>query len=177
MEAIPGGFDNTGQVEPVAGRASILHQYLENARKKPRTQAARDMRVLLVDDDVESIIPMHLTLAGLGCEITIAFNGQSAIDHLIRKPFDLVILDWLMPDLSGADVLKMSQNIIAKDKTITKNWKMPTLPFVTYSGVSFKEVEIPNCSNFDFVGHWQKPISLNKLSFLTTEIVSWLNKR
>lgn len=172
--AVP--VDN-GDIEPVAGKAQVLRQYLKNARRKPREQQASDLKILLVDDDVESIIPMHLILAGLGCEITIAFNGQSAINHLIKRPFDLVVLDWMMPDLGGQDVLKKSQSIISNDSSITKNWKQERVPFVTYSGCSFKDVEIPNCSKFDFVGHWQKPISLTKLSFLTSEIVSWLAKR
>jgi CheY-like chemotaxis protein len=169
--------ETSNNTDPVAGQAQLLRQYLKNAPKKPRTQQQRDLKILLVDDDVESIIPMHLILAGMGCEISIAFNGQSAINYLIKRPFDLVILDWLMPDLNGLDVLKKSQNILSREDEVTKKLKRMKIPFVTYSGCSFKDVEIPNCSNFDFVGHWQKPISLNKLSFLTSEIVSWLNKR
>ncbi len=167
----------TGHIEPGSGQAQLLRQYLKSAKSKPRTQAANVLRVLLVDDDVESIIPMHLVLAGMGCEITIAFNGETAIDQLIKRPFDLVILDWVMPDLNGIDVLKKTQSIIVRDQSIVKKWKQSKVPFITYSAVSFKDVEIPDCASFDFVGHWQKPISLNKLSFLTSEIISWLNKR
>lgn len=164
-------------IEPIAGKARVLQEYLKSARATPKVSHTRDMRILLVDDDVESIIPMHLILAGLGCEITIAFDGRSAINHLLKRPYDLLILDWVMPDLGGQDVLKKSQSMISHDVSITKNWPSHSLPFVTYSACAFKDVEIPNCSNFDFVGHWQKPISLNKLSFLTSEIVSWLTKR
>src|SRR4051812_23589583 len=99
-------------------KSQNLQQYLKNAQRKPRPDVQSNLKVLLVDDDVESIIPMHLVLVGLGCEITIAFNGRSAINHLLKKPFDLVVLDWLMPDLGGDEVLKKSEVLIQKDPSI-----------------------------------------------------------
>jgi len=137
----------------------------------------RNLKILLVDDDVEAIVPVHKALAGEGNEITIAFGGRSAIDHLLKKPFDLVILDWRMPDLDGDEVLREIQALFLKDKMRSERKNINRIPFITYSSCAFRDVKIPNCENFDFVGHWQKPMTSNKLTFLTTEIISWLNGR
>ena len=64
-------------------------------------------RVLVVDDDPEAAELFHQMLRATdpALEIEEAFGGQEAIDQLLVKPFDLVLLDIAMPDLNGWQVL------------------------------------------------------------------------
>ncbi|WP_175922710.1 response regulator transcription factor [Burkholderia latens] len=63
------------------------------------------MRVLIVEDD-----PVHAKAAArvvepLGHEVVEVRDGASAQELLRAEPFDLVMLDWLLPGMSGFEVL------------------------------------------------------------------------
>jgi CheY-like chemotaxis protein len=47
----------------------------------------------------------------MGCEVSLAFNGQEALDILNAKPrgFDLVVTDIVMPVMDGYGLLKSIQ--------------------------------------------------------------------
>jgi len=61
--------------------------------------------VLVVDDDESSreILTRRLRYAGL--RVTAAEDGPTALNLVARKPFDAVILDVMMPGMSGLEVL------------------------------------------------------------------------
>lgn len=63
-------------------------------------------RILIADDDLNSREMLYRMLNGYG-EIAEAATGRQALDMLELEHFDVVILDALMPALTGIDVLKM----------------------------------------------------------------------
>jgi diguanylate cyclase (GGDEF)-like protein/PAS domain S-box-containing protein len=63
-------------------------------------------RVLLVDDDVRMRESLSQLLQRYDCQPVTAASGMEAIEALQRDPFDLVLLDLLMPELDGYAVLK-----------------------------------------------------------------------
>lgn len=65
------------------------------------------MRILFAEDDanISKIAQMVLERVG-GHEVTLAEDGNSALDHLKKDRFDLVILDGMMPGLSGPEVCR-----------------------------------------------------------------------
>lgn len=63
-------------------------------------------RLLVVDDNLENRDMLARRLGRAGYEITQAADGQTALGLLHDRPFDLVLLDVMMPGLSGTDVLK-----------------------------------------------------------------------
>src|ERR1700735_1060369 len=63
-------------------------------------------KVLLVEDDEElSEVLLH-TLTSRGFTAQAARNGQAALDLLKVNTYDVIVLDWMMPGLSGIDVCK-----------------------------------------------------------------------
>ncbi len=62
-------------------------------------------RVLIVDDDEAILIRLESVLETLGYDTTTAWGGREALEALRRKPFDLVFLDDMLPDLSSEAVL------------------------------------------------------------------------
>ncbi len=65
------------------------------------------MAVLIVDDSFnmcQSISGM-LRVVGYGGKFLFALNGQEALEVLFKEPVDLVLLDYNMPVMSGAEVL------------------------------------------------------------------------
>ena len=62
--------------------------------------------ILIVDDNDDSRMLLCRRLEQLGFEVVEAPSGEQAIDLVKRGSFDLVLLDVVMPGLSGLDVLK-----------------------------------------------------------------------
>ena len=73
------------------------------ADARPRTQAPPST-ILVVDDNPLNLQLVVRTLAGSGHRILAARNGAAALEIARRAAPDLVLLDVLMPDMSGFDV-------------------------------------------------------------------------
>jgi two-component system phosphate regulon response regulator PhoB len=65
-----------------------------------------EQRVLVVDDeaDIVALVAYHLAKAGYG--VATASNGAAALDKARRERPALVVLDLMLPDMSGFDVLE-----------------------------------------------------------------------
>ncbi len=68
------------------------------------------MKILLVDDDV-FLRDMYATKFGeKGHEIVAAENAERALDELEKAQYDVVLLDMIMPGMTGVDLLKEIKN-------------------------------------------------------------------
>ena len=63
-------------------------------------------KVLLVDDEPAVLKCLTSVLSRLGHQVTTAHSGEEALDHLEHRPYDLVVTDFRMPGISGADVVE-----------------------------------------------------------------------
>ncbi len=63
-------------------------------------------RVLLADDDVELADMLVEYLSQEGFEVDTVHDGKSALDKAINDHYELIILDVMMPELNGFDVLR-----------------------------------------------------------------------
>src|SRR3989344_5480710 len=64
-------------------------------------------RVLVIDDDFEDLSTMKTLLEKEGYEVIAATNGAKAFDELKRDGYKLILIDILMPTLSGYDLLRL----------------------------------------------------------------------
>ncbi|HEY0625829.1 MAG TPA: response regulator [Allosphingosinicella sp.] len=62
-------------------------------------------RVLVVDDVEDNRVILSRNLARAGFETECVEDGVQAISRVSTDPPDLILLDWMMPGLSGIDVL------------------------------------------------------------------------
>ncbi len=63
-------------------------------------------KILVVDDDLDSLKLITLMLQRNGYEVTAATNGAQALQKAAAETPDLIILDVMMPDMSGYDVCR-----------------------------------------------------------------------
>jgi signal transduction histidine kinase len=63
-------------------------------------------RILVVDDNRMNRVKLSLSLEQQGHTVGLAEDGQQALDVLQHKPFDVVLLDIVMPGLDGYQVLE-----------------------------------------------------------------------
>jgi DNA-binding response OmpR family regulator len=63
------------------------------------------MKILLAEDDTNIALIIQLCLERIGGhQVMLCSDGQSALDWALREPFDLVLLDGMMPKKSGVEV-------------------------------------------------------------------------
>jgi adenylate cyclase len=63
-------------------------------------------RVLVVDDNEMNRDMLSRRLQRLSYEVSMAENGEQALSMVHEQPFDLVLLDIMMPNISGYEVLE-----------------------------------------------------------------------
>jgi two-component system response regulator CpxR len=73
-----------------------------------------DHRLLIIDDDVRLSEMLVEYLAPEGIELTAVASGVAGLRSAQRENFDLIILDVMLPGLSGFDVLKQLRETGAK---------------------------------------------------------------
>lgn len=81
-------------------------------------------KILIIEDDTFLQGLAANKLQGAGFDVTTANNGEQAITHFAEDKFDCVLLDLMLPDISGFDVLK---NIRENSKSV---------PVVVFSNLS-----------------------------------------
>jgi len=70
-----------------------------NAKDKP-------MKILVVDDEEKAVKYISTVLNGAGFKVLTAYGGKAGIELAINNNPDLIILDLMMPDISGFDVVE-----------------------------------------------------------------------
>ena len=65
-----------------------------------------ERKILLVDDDELILLSLEDLLRSAGYRVRCASGGKEALEIASREAFDLVILDVVMPGLSGLDVCR-----------------------------------------------------------------------
>ncbi|MFH7025025.1 MAG: two-component system response regulator RppA [Heteroscytonema crispum UTEX LB 1556] len=87
------------------------------------------MVILLVEDDKAQLEPLHAALSQAGHIVDAIEDGETAQWLLSQKDYDLLILDWMLPKVSGVSLCREYRNtgktapvlmLTAKDTTTDK---------------------------------------------------------
>jgi PAS domain S-box-containing protein len=99
---IPTGMDITGQARLERYKCSSQRE-TESAQAEPSLFSGK----VLVAEDVETNqILMTLMLSKLGLEVTLAQDGQQALQQVLSQSFDLVFMDMQMPNMNGYEATR-----------------------------------------------------------------------
>jgi signal transduction histidine kinase len=82
---------------------------LEQAALRPARSGPLDLDILLVEDHLHTREGIRRILEEEGARITEAEDGGTALDRLGEDRFDVILLDMMLPDIDGRDVLKALQ--------------------------------------------------------------------
>jgi two-component system alkaline phosphatase synthesis response regulator PhoP/two-component system response regulator VicR len=63
-------------------------------------------RILAVDDERHIVRLIQVNLERAGYEVLTAGDGQQALEMVAKERPDLIVLDWMMPQLNGMETLK-----------------------------------------------------------------------
>ncbi len=111
------------------------------------TDSLIEMKVLIIDDDENLGAVFETALQKNGLETVFALNGQSGIDKAKSEKPDLILLDQVLPDIPGNEVLRT-----LKTDSHTQN-----IPVVILSNFSQEELvkEAINNGAMDYVFKYQ----------------------
>ncbi len=83
---------------------------------RPQPAAAARRSILVADDDESIRVLLADVLGEAGYDVRCADDGAQAIRRLLEVPPDLMVLDLLMPGITGWDVLK----VVAADPRLAR---------------------------------------------------------
>lgn len=128
-------------------------------KAEPGNVAGGTEAILLVDDEEHILDALKEKLEDLGYKVSTANNGETALNMLgnKRKKFDLIVLDQIMPGMTGIEVLKNIEEMKLKTHILI------------YSGQDLSQYE----SLLEGVTLVSKPYSLDALADKIREILGY----
>ncbi len=87
-----------------------LHGTLTNLGLHASLQPTQPLTILVVDDDPKAVEIIAIHLRDTGYAVVRAYGGSDAIDAAYRLLPDLIVLDLLMPEVNGFDVVLALKN-------------------------------------------------------------------
>jgi two-component system alkaline phosphatase synthesis response regulator PhoP len=78
---------------------------VKSGKKRDKTPV-----VLVVDDNIPNLELLQAYLEDMDCQTIPAHDGLEALDIIAKQPPDLILLDVMMPKMSGFEVCKRVKN-------------------------------------------------------------------
>ncbi|BAY46462.1 sensor protein [Scytonema sp. HK-05] len=121
---------------------------------------SKPRRILVVDDVADNLLLLQTVLEVEGYEIETALNGCLALAMIEDSPPDLLLLDVMMPDMSGYELTE----------SIRQNDKLPFIPILLIT--AYDEVNVAEGLIKGANGFIRKPIDFDLLLTKISEILS-----
>ena len=109
-----------------------------------------DLRLLLVDDEVEFLEPMKARLERRGIACATAASGAEALAILGASPIDCAVVDVKMPEMDGLELLRRLRRLY------------PAIPVILLTGHASAELGVRGMELGAFE-YLLKPIELDEL--------------
>ena len=95
-------------VESEVGRGAAFNFTLRlHEEPVERSQRVTKSKVLIVDDEEDVVAALQFRLATAGYEVLAASNGAEALEVLKREAVDLVLADFMMPEINGLELTRL----------------------------------------------------------------------
>jgi PAS domain S-box-containing protein len=139
----------------------LTEEFLEKTSSKDKAQTAFDKnsalagaRILLVDDDVESLMPLQLFLEKEKAEIVTATSAQEALEKLAGQTFHVLITDIGMPLTDGYDLIAKVRQLQTE-----QNAFITAIALTAYASSDDRRRALAA----GFQGHLAKPVDFDEL--------------
>ncbi len=109
-------------------------------------------KILVVDDERHILELLKFNLEIFGYEVICLDDGKECVEFLQREKPDLILLDWMLPSISGIEILKK----------IRSDYKLSTLPVIMLTAKNMDDDKIEGLDRGadDYI---TKPFSVNEL--------------
>ena len=100
------GLDESGRAQQFEVVAEVLRTIKPLPESGALQDAVRSCSILVVDDNTSNCDVLARRLTREGHKVVTAANGTSALDLVARQDFDIILLDLMLPGMSGFEVLR-----------------------------------------------------------------------
>ncbi|MDY6836906.1 MAG: response regulator [Thermodesulfobacteriota bacterium] len=129
-------------------------------------------KILVVDDDPDMRETLQMILESAGYAVVLAEDGEQCLSKLKEEPFDLLLLDLLMPNMDGFEVCKA-----LKDPRYAKYASMPIIILSSVQeGVSQRRYELETGVRLDIDDYVEKPVESSVLLDRVGKIIQRISK-
>lgn len=119
------------------------------------TEPGRPLRVLIADDNDVNLKVLETILATINADVATVENGAQAYDAIRREPFDVVLMDMMMPVMDGLSATQAIRRLEATERR-------SRLPVVMVSANTLPEhMEAARLAGVD--GYLTKPVGARQL--------------
>lgn len=122
----------------------------------------RCLAVLLVEDNSVNSLLIREMLKGLDCRVTSAVNGLEAVSRAMAGTWDLVLMDWQLPELDG---LEATRRIRAWEKAQMRP-AMTIIALTAHAMVGDKE----ECLQAGCSAYLSKPFTMARLRTIVDDV-------
>lgn len=122
----------------------------------------KQSKILVIDDSTTNIVLLEAILTEKGYQIETALNAKEAFMKIEKQIPDLILLDLLMPKVSGFDFLEQ----------LRQNEKTKDTPVIVISAINTDDENIKRINDLEAVDFLRKPIDIQYLVSRVEEILS-----
>lgn len=139
---------------------SVEHDYyseiIELIKLKPN-----GLNVMALDDDPAALSVIQKVFTSLGCNVKTFSAPDDALEELLDKNCDLLILDWNLPYKNGKEFLLEANAKLAEQ--VKNGIKKAKVPVAICSSLAVKEIDVPRVEYFQFLYPWHKEIPFSSI--------------
>jgi CheY-like chemotaxis protein len=118
------------------------------------TRSLSGVRVLIVDDDQDGLLPLRLLLEKELADVTCVLSAGEALDELQKNDFDILISDIGMPSMDGFELISK----IRSDRG-NRNYGVKAIAYTAYASEDDKNRVLSS----GYEVHLTKPLDMEEL--------------
>ena len=140
---------------------SVEYDYYTEVSNESVSIPKRKLSTLIVEDDPAAAVVLKSTLMALGCTVDHFDLPTEALQAIISKRYDLLVLDWNLPYMKGGEFLAAADEMLHKFDRAGRPHRQ--VPVVICTSMPLEEIKLPAVSHFCFYNHWHKSLPFSSV--------------
>lgn len=119
-------------------------------------------KILLADDNEDIRFMLERLLTSFRLEVIVAEDGERAVTLAQQEMPDLILMDLMMPRLSGLEAARKIHDIPA----------LQEIPIIAISAFRHPEIEVPTSGTFQWHAYLSKPFDPSELESIISQVLT-----